>query len=159
MNLKDIIAIGGRPGLYKFIAQAKNGIIVESLSDGKRLPAYSSDKVSALEDIAIFTEGEEVKLADVFKRIFEKENGGKSLNPKSSGDELKSYFETVLPDYDKDRVYTSDMKKVFSWYNQLHELNMLNFDEEEPTEETGENPEGDVDLRTEEGKETDENKG
>ena len=111
MELKDILAIGGKPGLYRFIAQAKNGIIVESLTDKKRIPAYASDKVSALEDIAIFTDSEEVNLADVFKKIFEKENGGKAINHKSSGEELKAYFEEILPDFDRDRVYTSDIKK------------------------------------------------
>jgi hypothetical protein len=135
MKLKDIIAIGGKPGLYRFIAQAKSGIIVESLTDKKRIPAYAHDKVSALEDIAIFTDDEEVSLGDIFKKIHEKENGGKSISPKSSGEELKAYFEEILPDYDRDRVYTSDMKKVFSWYNQLHELDMLIFEDEEEAEE------------------------
>jgi hypothetical protein len=131
MKLKDILAIGGKPGLYKFIAQAKNGIIVESLTDKRRIPAYASDKVSALEDIAIFTETDEVKLAEVFKKIFEKENGGKAISPKSSGEELKAYFEEILPEYDKERVYTSDMKKVLSWYNQLQEMDMLSMEDEE----------------------------
>lgn len=135
MKLKDILAIGGKPGLYRFIAQAKNGIIVESLTDNRRIPAYASDKVSALEDIAIFTETDEVNLAEVFKKIYEKEKGGKAIDPKSSGDELKVYFEEILPDYDKDRVYTSDMKKVLSWYNHLLELDMLSMDEDEEESE------------------------
>ncbi|MFW5821326.1 MAG: DUF5606 domain-containing protein [Bacteroidota bacterium] len=131
MSLKDIMAIGGKPGLYKFIAQTKNGIIVESLIDKKRIPAYASDKVSALEDIAIFTEADEVPLKEVFKRIHEKEEGGKAPAPKSSAQELKDYFGELLPEYDRDRVYVSDIKKVFAWYNQLHELEMLDFTEEE----------------------------
>lgn len=142
MKLKDILAIGGKPGLYRFVAQAKNGIIVESLSDKKRLPAYASDKVSTLEDVAIFTEDDEVLLSVLFDRIFDLEEGGKAINPKSTGPELKAYFEKILPGYDKDRVYVSDMKKVFSWYNQLHELGLLEKEEkseEEPSEAQDEN--------------------
>jgi hypothetical protein len=136
MSLKDIMAIGGKPGLYKFIAQAKSGIIVESLTDKKRIPAYASDKVSALEDIAIFTEDDEVSLNEVFRRIHEKEDGGKTISPKkSSADELKNYFAEILPEYDRERVYVSDIKKVLSWYNQLHELDMLSFEEDETAEE------------------------
>ncbi|MFW5644967.1 MAG: DUF5606 domain-containing protein [Bacteroidota bacterium] len=139
MKLKDILAIGGKPGLYKFIAQSKNGIIVESLTDKKRIPAYASDKVSTLEDIAIFTEEDEVPLGNVFNKIYEKEEGGKTLSPKSSADEMKNYFEEILPDYDRERVYVSDIKKVLSWYNQLHDLNMLEpEDEEEEKKATGE---------------------
>lgn len=137
MKLKDILAIGGKPGLYRFIAQAKSGIIVESLTDKKRIPAYASDKVSALEDIAIFTEEDEVSLNDVFRKIFEKENGGKAIAPKSPAGELKDYFEEILPEYDRERVYVSDIKKVLTWYNQLHELGMLEFEEEEEKKESG----------------------
>ncbi len=125
MDLKDILAIGGRPGLYKFISQAKNGIIVEGLSDQKRFPAYSNDKVSALEDIAIFTETDEVSLGDIFVSIFKKEDGKETISHKSKPDELKSYFAEILPDYDRDRVYVSDIKKVLNWYNLLQELGMV----------------------------------
>lgn len=143
MKLKDILAIGGKPGLYKFIAQAKNGIIVESLTDKKRIPAYASDKVSALEDIAIFTEEDEVPLGDVFNKIYEKEEGGKTISPKSSSDELKDYFEEILPEYDRERVYVSDIKKVLSWYNQLHDLDMLEPDDEEEEKKESEETEED----------------
>lgn len=156
MKLKDILAIGGKPGLFKFIAQAKNGIIVESLTDKRRIPAYASDKVSALEDIAIFTETDEVSLSQVFNEIHKKENGGKAIDPKSSGQELKAYFEGILPEYDRDRVYTSDMKKVISWYNQLHELDMLIMEEEEEneTEETtGNETEAETEKKDDKGKE------
>lgn len=150
MKLKDILAIGGRPGLYRYIAQSKNGIIAESLTEKKRIPVYTSDKVSALEDIAIFTETDEVKLSEVFSKIFEKENGGKAIDPKSSGDQLKEYFGELLPDYDRERVYTSDIKKVFSWYNQLHDLDMLNIEEEEAGEENEEITEKKEEIKSEE---------
>lgn len=134
--LKDILSISGFGGLYKFISQGRSGIIVESLEDNKRMNASATAKISALEDIAIFTETEDIPLNDVFKAIFEKENEGESISHKSSGNELKSYFEEVLPDYDKDRVYVSDIKKVINWYNILHKLELLNFEEEEETEDT-----------------------
>ncbi|MCB2195186.1 MAG: DUF5606 domain-containing protein [Bacteroidetes bacterium] len=133
--LKDILSISGYGGLFKFISQGRNGIIVESLEDKKRMNASATAKISALEDIAIFTETEDIPLKDVFKAISEKENGGEAIKHKSSADELKSYFEEVLPDYDRDRVYVSDIKKVVQWYNILHKFDMLNFDEEEETEE------------------------
>ncbi len=127
--LKGILAISGYPGLFKLVSQAKSGIIVESLVDKKRMSANATSKISALEDIAIFTEDEEVPLTDVFKNISGKENGGVAISHKESGNTLKSYFEEVLPDYDQDRVYTSDIKKVLQWYNILHKNELLNFDE------------------------------
>jgi len=123
--LKGLLAISGQRGLFKLVSQAKNSIIVESLIDGKRMPAYATSRISALEDISIYTEDEDVKLFDVFKAIYEKENGGQAISPKSSGNELKSYFEEIMPLYDKDRVYVSDIKKVFTWYNLLIESNLF----------------------------------
>lgn len=134
--LKDILSISGYGGLYKFISQGRTGIIVESFEDKKRMNASATVKISALEDIAIFTDTEDLPLKDVFKAISEKENGGEAINHKSSADELKKYFAEVLPDYDRDRVYVSDIKKVVNWYNILLKFEMLNFDEEE--EETKE---------------------
>ena len=133
--LKDIMSISGYGGLFKFISQGRTGVIVESLEDKKRMNASATAKISALEDIAIFTETEDLPLKDVFKRIFEKENGGVSIKHKSSADELKNYFAEVLADYDRDRVYVSDIKKVVNWYNILHKLELLNFDEEEEIKE------------------------
>lgn len=129
--LKDILAISGQPGLYKLVSNAKNGIIVENLETGKRMPTYATAKVSALADIAIYTaDGEDKPLREVLKSIREKENGGLAIDPKVSNDELKNYFETVMPEYDKERVYVSDIKKVFQWYNTLQKLSMLDlFDE------------------------------
>ena len=130
--LEGILSISGQSGLYKLITQAKNGIIVESFDTQKRMPVYSNAKVSALEDIAIFTSGEEVPLKEVFKKIYTVENKKEtSVSKKATNDEIKEYFEDILPEYDKDRVYVSDMKKVLTWYNFLIEKDLLNFDEKE----------------------------
>jgi hypothetical protein len=125
MVLKDILSISGEPGLFRFIAQGKNSIIIEHLETKKRSSAYGSAKVSSLEDIAIFTEKEDVPLGKVFDIIFEKVNGGEAIDSKADGSKLKAWFEEILPDYSKDKVYVSDMKKVAMWYNILHKLNML----------------------------------
>lgn len=134
--LKGIVAISGQSGLFKLVAESKNSIIVESLDTNKRIPVYSSSKVSALEDIAIYTYEGDIPLKDIFKSISDKENGGSALSHKVSGNELKAYFEEVVPEYDTDRVYVSDIKKVLLWYNLLLEKKMLDFSEpEEETEE------------------------
>ncbi len=135
MDLSKILSISGKPGLYKHIAQSKTGIIVESVSDGKRTSAFSTDQISSLSDISIFTTDEDVKLEDVLKNIFEKEEGNKAISAKSSSSEIKSYFEAILPEYDKDRVYVSDIKKVLKWYNILAENNILEFKEENDDKE------------------------
>lgn len=140
MNLKEIMSISGHPGLFRYIAQARNGIIVEGLEDKKRINAYASYKVSTLEDIAVFTSSGEVPLKDVFKKIHEKENGGKAPDAKASNEELKKYLESILPEYDRDRVYVSDIKKMLSWYNILHHNEMLDFTEEEKTDTAEKNP-------------------
>ncbi|MCA1741295.1 MAG: DUF5606 domain-containing protein [Bacteroidales bacterium] len=134
MNLKDILAISGEGTLFKFIAQGKNAVIVENLETGRRLSAGAASKVSALDEIALFTTGEDMPLGKVMDLIWEKENGGETLSHKLPDAELKKYFDTVMPDYDHDRVYTSDIKKVLHWYNILHKLNLL-VKEEEKTEE------------------------
>ena len=131
MILKDILSISGEPGLFRFIAQGKNAIIVEHLETKKRSSAYSSAKVSSLEDIAIFTETEDMPLGKVFDLIHEKENGGPAIDSKADPAKLKIWFEGILPDYSKDKVYTSDIKKLASWYNILHSLNLLVKDEPE----------------------------
>ena len=125
MILKDILAISGEPGLFKFIAQGKNAIIVEHLETKKRSSAYGSAKVSSLEDIAIFTDKEDMPLGKVFDLIHEKENGGPTIDSKSDTLKLKVWFEDILPDYSRDKVYASDIKKVAHWYNILHNLNLL----------------------------------
>ena len=115
MELKEILAISGQPGLYKYVAQSSHGVIVESLSDGKRMNAASNSKVSALTEISIFTEGEDIPLAEVFTKIYEQP----AISHKEAPEKLKAYFAEVLPEYDRDRVHVSDMKKVFSWFNTL----------------------------------------
>ena len=141
--LEGILSISGHGGLFKMVSQAKNSIIVESLVDGKRMPAYATSRISALEDISVFTEEGDKKLEEVFKLIYEKEDGKKAISPKASANELKAYFEEILPDYDRDRVYVSDIKKILSWYNLLIEQDMLDVSEstEESEEQTEKNEE------------------
>lgn len=144
MDLKGILSIGGYSGLYKLIKQTKNGFVVESLTDKKRMQAFATSKISTLEDIAIYTETGEVSLKEVFKKMFEKENGKQTISHKSSADELKSLFADVLPDYDRDRVYVSDIKKVVNWYNQLVDLGLIDLEEDEQEEPKKENDENTV---------------
>lgn len=130
--LKQILSIAGRPGLFKLVNQGKNMLIVENLSTGKRTPAYAHDKVISLGDIAIYTEEEDTPLADVFEAIKEKTNGQPVDMKSLSGDnEVRKYFATVLPTFDDERVYTNDIKKVFSWYNQLIAAGIDKFKEDE----------------------------
>ncbi len=150
MDLKGILSISGYGGLFKLVKQTKTGFIVESLSDGKRMQAFASSKISTLADIAIYTEEGETPLKEVFQTIFEKENEEKvNLTSKSSGDELKSFMEKVLPEYDKERVYVSDIKKVVNWYNILLECKMIDLEKAE--ENAG--GEAEADTKTEENKE------
>lgn len=135
INVKDLMSISGKGGLFRFLAQAKNGVVVESLQDKTRHVATATARVSSLEDIAIFTTEEDMPLSVVFMKIHEKEEGGASIDPKIPNEELKSYFRGVLPDYDDDRVYISDIKKVINWYNQLHQLELLDIIEVEEEEE------------------------
>ncbi|PWD97697.1 DUF5606 family protein [Marinilabilia rubra] len=139
--LKGILAISGKPGLFKLITNAKNSIIVESLLDGKRMPAYATSKISSLEDISIFTLDGDVKLAEVFASIFEKDL---DINPKkASSKQLKEAFSEALPDYDEDRVYVSDIKKVFAWYNVLKDKAIITSESIEEMRKEEESEEGD----------------
>ena len=133
--LKEILSISGKPGLQKLISNSSNAIIVESLIDGKRFPAYSNSKIIALEDISIYTENEDLPLKEVFKRIYEKQNGASALNHKDASENIVTYFREIVPEYDKDRVYVSDMRKIIQWYNLLNEKGYLNFQEEEKEKE------------------------
>ena len=135
MDLTKILAISGRPGLYSMISQAKNGVIVESLTDGKRSTAFAHERVSSLEEISVFTTGEDLLLRDVFKRIYDKLEGGPAEDPKSEQTDLKAYFAEFIPEFDSERVYASDIRKIITWYNLLVELKMMDFTEEEKTEE------------------------
>jgi hypothetical protein len=134
MVLKDILAISGEQGLFRFLAQGKNAIIVEHLETKKRSTAQSSAKVSSLEDIAIFTDTEDMPLGKVFDLIHEKENGGPALDHKSDQGKLVTWFEGILPEYSRNKVYASDIRKVAQWYNILHKLNLLVKEEEKPEE-------------------------
>lgn len=128
MELKEILAISGTPGLFKYVAQGKGGIIVESLADGRRTMVGGSTKVSALGDIAIFTQSTEVALGEVFQAIYDKQ-GGKpvALTSKSTPEELRTFMKGVLPDYDTERVHNSDIKKIALWYNALVAAGMTSF--------------------------------
>lgn len=137
MDLTGILSISGYGGLFKMIKQTKSGFIVESLVDQKRMQAFASSKISTLEDIAIFTDTGEVHLKKVLKKIFEVEEGKQlALNAKSSNDELKLLFEKIIPDYDKEKVYVSDIKKVVVWYNILVEKGLVDLEEDKTDEES-----------------------
>ena len=125
MILKDILAVSGQPGLFKLIAQGKNSIIVEHLETKKRSSVFNSAKADMLADIAIFTENEDMPLSQVFNLIFDNAADQLAIDGKTDNTQLKKWFESVLPEYDKDRVYVSDIKKVAQWYNTLHKLDML----------------------------------
>lgn len=135
IQLKDIVAISGKGGLFKFVAQARNGIVVESLEERKRHVAPATARVSSLVDIAIFTMDEEVPLADIFFMIQEKSEGKETISHKAPAEELKTRFRELVPEYDEDRVYVSDIKKVFQWYNQLNEHKMLEVIDKEEDQE------------------------
>ena len=119
MEFNKIIAVTGKPGLFEVVSQTKTGIIVESLTDKKRIPILSTHNVSLLENIAIFTYDEEVPLLTVFKSIFEKAAGKETISHKESGAKLSTFFSEILPEYDQERVYTSNIKKIIQWYNAL----------------------------------------
>lgn len=148
MNLSGIISISGKPGLFKVIAQSKNNIIVESLIDKKRAPAQSTDRISALEDISIYTYESDVPLKEVFSTLAKKENCEAAPSHKESLNKLTAYLEEILPDYDQDRVYPSDIKKLFQWYNILHKAGLVTLEEEEE-EEVKEKEEGEEKVKPE----------
>ncbi len=135
MDLSGILAISGYPGLFKMIGQTKGGIVVESLLDGKRMAAYTTQRILSLEDITIYTVDGDVPLIDVFTKIAKKEKHGPALDPsKVKVDELRDYLEGVQTDYDRERVYASDLKKLFVWYNLLAEKGLTKDASEEKEE-------------------------
>ena len=136
MDISGIISIAGKPGLYKIIAQSKKGLIVESMIDGKRIPAHITNKISSLEDISVYTYEEDMPLKEVLGKLHAHTNGQPAINPKSDPQELHDFMEAVMPEYDEERVYPSDLKKLFAWYNTLLEKGML-----DGAEETGEESE------------------
>lgn len=134
MNLKGLIAISGKPGLYKVAAQGRNNIIVESLDSGKKFPAFATDKISALEDISIYTYDADVPLLDVYTKLAEKVDYGKAINHKESSDALRTELAGFLPDFDESRVYESDIRKLFQWYNILVEKGYVTREAKDETE-------------------------
>ena len=121
MELKDVISISGMSGLYKVVAQSKSGFIVESIADGKRSPVSSTQRISTLGDISIFTTKDELPLREVFLKIKETDGGKPSVSSKAGSEELKKYFKNIVPDFDEQKVYPSDIKKVVTWYELLHD--------------------------------------
>jgi len=144
MDLSKILSISGKSGLFKVVTQAKNAVIVESLIDNKRFPAFGHEKISSLEEISVFTTGEDMPLKEVFKAFFEKLGDKPAIDPKSDNKALKQFFLEMIPEYDQERVYVSDIKKMFNWYNQLLAHKLLDFtekEEEKPEEKLEEKPE------------------
>jgi hypothetical protein len=135
--LKTILSISGKPGLYKLISQGKNMLIVESVADKKRMPIHSTDKVVSLGDISMFTDTDDIPLKDVLTSLRDQSNGAPaSLDPtKATPDELRTFFATILPTFDRDRVHPSDIKKLITWYNLLITSGITDFEEKEEEEE------------------------
>lgn len=135
MDLRTVLSVSGKPSLFKLIAHQKNGVVVESLLDGKRTAISANANVSSLGDIAIYTYEEEVPLRDVFKAMAEVTEGKEALSHKSSKDQLEDFFGEVLPKFDQERVYASDIKKVVQWFNILVKNDLLSILGEEVSEE------------------------
>ncbi|MDU1890035.1 MAG: DUF5606 domain-containing protein [Dysgonomonas sp.] len=132
--LKTILSVSGKPGLYKLVSNSKNMVIVESLIDSKKMPIHARDKVVSLGDISIYTDTEDAPLKDILISIKKKENGEKaSINTSAKPEELKKYFAEILPDFDKERVYPTDIKKIISWYNILTNAG-VDFEQEDKEE-------------------------
>ncbi len=147
MDLSKIMAISGKSGLFKIVSQSRGSIIVESLLDGKKFPVFATHRSSVLEDISMFTYSEDVPLKKVLWSIYQKEDGKEvSIDIKSDGSVLKNYFESILPDFDQERVYPSDIKKVLTWYNQLLAQDLIS----EPVDESEAEAESDKEEATEE---------
>lgn len=136
---KKILSISGKPGLYRLVSQGRNMLIVENIANGRRQPAYASDKVVSLGDIAIYTTDSDTPLVDVLEKVKEA-NNGKEIDVKALGDDAKvrEYFTTILADYDQERVYTTDIRKLLSWYNQLIAAGITEFKDKEEAGEQAE---------------------
>jgi len=136
MSLDKVISVGGKPGLFKILTQTRAGVLAESLIDGKKMNISARENVSLLSEIAIYTLTEELPLGIVFQKIFDHMSGAPALSHKSSKDDLEAFFFEVLPEYDEDRVYASDIKKVVQWYNLLIDQGFTNFSEDQTSNET-----------------------
>ena len=130
MNLEGIINVSGKPGLYKVISRANNTVIIESLVDKKRNAIYSHNQANLLEEIGIYTYNDTIPLADIFTIIAKKTECGPTINHKSSKEELIKYFREILTEYDEDRVYFSDIKKVIQWYNAMQSSGLIKLEKE-----------------------------
>jgi hypothetical protein len=130
MNLEGIINVSGKPGLYKVISKANNTVIIESLVDKKRSAIYSHNQANLLEEIGIYTYNDTIPLADIFTIIAKKTECGPTINHKSSKEELTKYFREILTEYDEDRVYFSDIKKVIQWYNAMQSSGLIKLEKE-----------------------------
>jgi|YNPMSStandDraft_2_1061718.scaffolds.fasta_scaffold42222_1 hypothetical protein len=136
MKLNEIITVSGYSGLFKKVAKGKNNLIVESLVDGKRMPVFATDKANSLANIALFTTGEEIPLSEVLQRIYKfQEQKEVKIDFKKNQKEMLLLFEKIIPEYDKTKVYASDIKKIFTWYNILLKHNLIDLAEEEKAEE------------------------
>ncbi len=134
--LKDILSVSGKPGLFKLVTHGKNNMIIESLIDKQRMAALANDRVVSLGDISIYTETEEVPLIKVFAKMKAKEAGKEaSIDPKSDPKILRAYFESVIPDFDKEKVHNSDIKKIIVWYNLLVKNELTDFETKPETTE------------------------
>src|SRR5690606_34729441 len=157
MGLEKILSISGKPGLYELTAQTRGGFIAKSITDGKQISVNVRHNVSLLSEIAVYTYTEEVPLGTIFQKIHEKENGGQAIDHKSSKKELEAYFAEILPDYDVDRVYQSDIKKIIQWYNLLVANGFTDFSKEESKENVaGEGEEAGKETGKEKGKDEEE---
>ena len=138
--LKNILAVTGKPGLFKLVSRGQNMLIVESLLDGKRMPTYARDKSVSLADVSMFTTGDDLPLSEVLTRLGKKEDlKPASIEPKKAdNDELRAYFASFVPDFDRDRVYPSDIRKLIQWYNVLVNAGITDFSVEEESEENAE---------------------
>lgn len=150
MELKDFISVAGKSGLHTIVGKSKNNVIVESLKDKKRFPIFNTNKISALSDISIYTYDEEILLSELFDRIQKKYKKDAAVSHLESAEELKKVFEELVPNYDQEQVYNSDIKKVFQWYNILHDTD--NLIKEESKEEKKESS-ADADKKKEDSKE------
>ncbi|HET8838666.1 MAG TPA: DUF5606 domain-containing protein [Flavobacteriaceae bacterium] len=135
MSIEKILSISGKPGLYELKSQTRGGFLAESLNDGKKLNVSARHNVSMLSEISIYTYSGEVPLNEVFQKISEKENGKETIDHKKSNQELESYFREILPEFDEDRVYPSDIKKVVQWYNILNKKGISDFSKKEEENE------------------------
>ena len=155
MELKDFISVAGKSGLHTIVGKSKNNVIVESLKDKKRFPIFNTNKISGLSDISIYTYDEEILLSELFDRIQKKYKKEAAISHLESAKELKKVFEELVPNYDQEQVYNSDIKKVFQWYNILHDTD--NLIKEELKEEKKESSD-DADIKKEDSKKEVKNK-